>query len=234
MNKLKNKLVKARLGVAFVFAGLLMLKTVSEAHGLPIVADHFTRTGRAEALTAPLAVFGGVTTSQQWSGNIELIVSNVGHNFPAIGGFTDAFYYYIPGNPDLPIFERDNQNWALRMSFLGCAAGLECGAPSVLDFTIFTEGVGFVTPLVNHLPGAPGLHEVMPFRADHNYHFVIDVGNEPRFLTLGYGDGGVFDNGGRFDILLVAVVPNVVPEPISFALVIIGLAGLGFSRWRKK
>jgi hypothetical protein len=47
----------------------------------------------------------------------------------------------------------------------------------------------------------------MPYRGDHTYHFVIDVGSESRFLTLGYGDGGVSDNSGQFDIQLFSVQP---------------------------
>jgi hypothetical protein len=150
----------------------------------------------------------------------------VGWNFPAVGGYTDAFYYYVPGSPDVYMPERDNQNWGLRMSFAGCAAGFECGAHSILDFIIFSEGIGPVTPLVNYLPGQPEGPLVMPYRADHNYHFVIDVGSAARQLTLGYGDGGVFDNGGQFDIQMFAVTP--VPEPETYAMLLAGLAVLGF------
>lgn len=197
--------------------------TVVNAQAL--VSDYYTRTGQSELLVAPLSVFGGVTASQLWSGRIELTVSGVGHNFPSVGGFTDAFYYYIPGTPDVHMAERDNQNWGLRMSFAGCTAGLECGAPSVLDFIVFSEGIGAVAPLVNFLPGEPEGLMVMPYRADHIYHFVIDVGNTARSLTLGYGDGGVSDNGGQFNIQMHSV--TAIPEPETDAMVLTGLALLG-------
>jgi hypothetical protein len=180
---------------------------------------------------APLAAFGGTTTSQLWSKQIEVAVSNVGYNFPAIGGYTDAFYYYSPGAPDVYMPERNDQNWGLRMSFAGCAAGLECGAPSILDFIVFSEGVGEVTPLVNYLPGEPEGPLVMPYRPDHAYRFVIDIGTTARHLTFGYGDGGVFDNGGQFDIQLYAVAP--IPEPTTYAMVLVGLALLGLAQRRR-
>lgn len=203
---------------------LLGLGFTTLASSQPLVSSYYTRTGQAEALVAPLSVFGGVTTSQLWSGQIELTVSGVGYNFPAPGGFTDAFYYYAPGTPDVRIPERDDQNWGLRMSFSGCAASFECGAPSILDFIVFSEGLGAVTPLANFLPGDPEGPLVMPYRADHIYHFVIDVRDSARNLTLGYGDGGVSDNGGQFDIRMFAV--TAVPEPATYALLLGGLAFL--------
>jgi hypothetical protein len=117
------------------------------------------------------------------------------------------------------------------MSFSGCAAGLECGAPSVLDFIVFSQGIGLVTPLNNYLPGQPAGPLVMPYREDHAYHFVIDVGSTARYLTLGYGDGGVSDNGGQFDIQMHAVTP--IPEPETYAMLLAGLALLGFATRRK-
>src|SRR5262245_32501813 len=112
MNKSGGKLMKARLGVAFMLMGLPILGTTPDARAIPmdaelppLIAYHFKRTGipqgsEGEALIAPLTKFGGVTTSQLWSDTVEVTVSNVGYNFPAIGGFTDAFYYYTPGTPD--------------------------------------------------------------------------------------------------------------------------------------
>jgi hypothetical protein len=52
----------------------------------------FTRTGQEESIITSWSVFGGKTTSQQWSGLIEVIISGFGVNVPASGFLEDAFY----------------------------------------------------------------------------------------------------------------------------------------------
>jgi hypothetical protein len=52
----------------------------------------------------------------------------------------------------------------------------------------------------------PLLQNIVPYNAaTHTYRFVIDVGATPKFLTLGDGDGGVFDNSGQYSVQLFAV-----------------------------
>ena len=108
---------------------------------LPLVSDQFARTGQTETLAAPRTAFGGVSTTQRWSGLIEVIAAGVGNNSPVAEGTTDAFYYFLPQCPALPLTE---PNWERVLSFTGCAAGLGCGALSILRFLAFTEDVGFV------------------------------------------------------------------------------------------
>lgn len=153
-------------------------------------SEQYTRTGQTESFSAPLTVFGGTTTTGQWSGLVEVEVSGWGFSTP--GSFTDAFYpldladhtVMLPGTVQ-----------GLRLSFTGCAANVECGAPRIDGFMIFAEGEGVVT--APHRP---------VYQSDHAYRFVIDVGATPQFLTLGEGDGGVGDNSGQFDLNLYAVV----------------------------
>ena len=156
----------------------------------PSVSDNFTRTGQTETIAAPLTVFGGTTTTGQWSGLVEVQVSGTGSSTP--GKLTDAFY---PLDPLDPATALSGTVQGLRRSFTGCAANVECGAPRIDDFIVFAEGEGVVT--APHRPA---------FQSTHVYRFVIDVGATPQFLTLGEGDGGVGDNSGQFDLNLYAVV----------------------------
>ena len=68
---------------------LLIWFSAEPVDGAPItIADHFFRTGQTESLVAPFTVFGGTTTTQQWSGLVEVEVSGFGFSTP--GSLTDA------------------------------------------------------------------------------------------------------------------------------------------------
>jgi hypothetical protein len=196
------------------------------------VSDFFVRTGEVESLTAPLTVFGGTTTTLAWSGLIEVKVSNVGVRDPSTGNQVDAFYEFNPANPSTPT--PTNRTHGLRNSFAGCAAAVECGAPTILSLVRFVDQVGFVTPLANWpLDPGPAAFAVMPYSPAHTYDFVVNIGPIPGSLTLGDGDGGVFDNSGQFDIQLFGV-SSATPEPSTILLFGSGLAGLSGAVWRRR
>ena len=89
-------------------------------------------------------------------------------------------------------------------------------APDIILFMVFTQGVGFVTPAsvddLDPLPIEqllPIMQQIIPYTTTHAYHFVIDVGTGPKFLTMGDGDGVVFDNSGQFNVQLFGVTQGV-------------------------
>ena len=182
---------------------LLVLLFTPVAALAQILEKDFTRTGQHESLITSWSVFGGKTTSQQWSGVIEVIVSGFGVNVPSSGFLEDAFYPIVPATPDVP-----HQGVGvlppvgLHLSFTGCAASSECGAPRIEPFFVYVDHVGFVQPPP---PTIEAFLATIPYSPQHVYRFVIDVGSIPHLLTLGHGAGGVFDNSGFFAIQLFSV-----------------------------
>jgi hypothetical protein len=81
----------------------------------------------------------------------------------------------------------------------------------------FAHGVGPVdppdVPSLDPIPLAqliPLVQSIVPYNAvTHSYRFVIDVGSTPKFLTIGDGDGGIFDNSGQYSIQLFAVTQGI-------------------------
>src|SRR5262249_46358696 len=109
------RLFAATLTFAIVTAPMFNPVTSAE-----LVTDSFVRTGKSESLIAPLNIFGGITTSTQWSGFIEFDVSGVGVRDPNTGNGVDAFYEFNPLAPGQPV--SPTHDWGLRLSFTGCAA----------------------------------------------------------------------------------------------------------------
>jgi hypothetical protein len=181
----------------------------SSAFASVFVQDNFVRTGQSESLMAPLTQFGGITTTQQWSGLVEVILSGEAVNNPPTGLHVDPFWAFSPSNPSTI----QGTGHRFRLSISGCAAASECGAPDIVLFMIFVDGVGFVdppdVPSLDPIPlqqVLPLLQSIVPYNGTtHTYRFVIDLGPTPRLLTLGDGDGGVFDNSGQFGVQLFAV-----------------------------
>jgi hypothetical protein len=76
------------------------------------------------------------------------------------------------------------------------------GAPRIESLLVYVDDVGFVAPPVDT---TEALRKTFPYAPEHVYWFVIDIGTTPQSLTLGHGDGGVFDNEGFFAMQLFEV-----------------------------
>jgi hypothetical protein len=198
--------------LARVLTVVFLASIYSTSSASVFVESNFSRTGQTESLIAPLTQFGGVTTTQQWSGLVEVILSGEAVNNPPTGLHVDPFWAFFPSNPSVI----QGTGTRFRLSFSGCATSFECGAPDIVLFMSFVDGVGFVdppnVPTLDPIPVEtviPILQSIIPYSTSHTYRFVIDIGPEPKFLTLGDGDGGVFDNSGQFNIQLFSVTPGL-------------------------
>lgn len=221
--------------LARLFACIILISVPSTLFASLLLQDNFVRTGQTENLVDPLAHFGGVTTAQQWSGLIEIIVSGQGINNPPQGYRVDPFWAWSPSDPSTIV----GTGHRFRLSFTGCATSFECGAPDIVLFMTFVDGVGFVdppnVPTLDPIPlqeVIPILQGIVPYTTSHAYRFVVDVGPTSRFLTLGDGDGGVWDNSGEYDIQLFGVSARPVPEPATMLLFGTGLAI--FAAWGRR
>lgn len=190
-------------GICLTVAFLVFVDAASFAQQLD---KDFVRTGQHESLIQSWRVFGGTTTANKWSGLIEVIVSGFGVNVPSTGVLEDAFYPIDPSNPDVPYNPPGTlPPVGLHLGFSGCSASQECGAPRIETFLVYVDGVGFVKP---PSPTMADFLKTFIYSPEHVYWFVIDIGPTPQFLTLGHGDGGVFDNSGYFAIQLFSVKPK--------------------------
>ncbi len=67
---------------------------------------------------------------------------------------------------------------------------------------------------------------------------IIDLGDYDDPLTLGFGDGGTYDNSGGYGITVwqaaLAPTPTPVPEPTTIALFTLGAAGVAAASRRRK
>jgi len=191
-----------KLTIGVVSLALLIAASTADAGRLNSLDSNFVRTGQEESFIQSWQVFGGHETKQEWTGLIEMYVAGFGVNVPNSGVMEDAFYPIDPKEPEVPLnFEGALPPQGLHIGFNGCSATQECGAPRIETYLVFVDGVGFVDPpntTINEFL------KVIPYSPQHVYHFVIDLDQFGQ-ITLGHGDGGVWDNNGHFAIQLFSV-----------------------------
>lgn len=184
-----------------IAAGLLSIAAAEIGNTCSVRAD-----GPAEQFALPLTQQFGVTAVNEYSGLVEVTLSGTGGTNP--GETIDAFYMFEqpPGAPVAPFAHN-----GVRISRGTCAcapgegAGREdCNSPHIAEFIVYIGGVGVV-----------GSGTKPSYDPDHEYRFIIDLGELAAPVTLGIHDCGVFDNRGTFLVELRAVsdLPTPTPPP---------------------
>ncbi|MFC1663430.1 hypothetical protein ACFL04_04725 [Patescibacteria group bacterium] len=165
------------------------------------ISDHYIRVSGPESFFAD-ATTQGHTTTNMYTGKIEVLVGGTWYNSPS--DEYDAWYRFRYGGQILPSPTHDGH--AMTIGFDGCSWVQECGGTNIRDWTIFHEGVGFVTP---------GFTAIPEYSDTHVYHFVMDIDTIYSQITLGVGDGGVYDNSGGMSVTLYQLQEHPVPVESS-------------------
>lgn len=188
---------------------LVSLIPVAPAHAQAVLAN-FSRTSAGETVIAPHTSSSGTATLGSYSGLTEILVSGTGNAFGAT--VSDAFYY-LDGNAV-------GQYYGLNLGYPGrpFAGGIN---NNIQNWMTFIEGSGNVSA------GA-----IPAYRADHTYHFVLDLPNQTAGpLFFGVSDGAYNDNGGQYTVQVYSVVRGAsAPEPSAFALLALPTLGIALNR----
>jgi hypothetical protein len=148
---------------------------------------------------------GGVTVGT-YSGIVSVTVSGVGQSLADL--YNDAFYLLPAGS--LPAFSG--------ASYYELSFGVSALVPNTPSQAIENYIVG----------GVPA------YSATHIYSFNLDTGSAiPTLLHFGVNDAIFSDNTGAFTIV-VTKLAAAVPEPSTWAMMILGFAGVGFMAYRRR
>lgn len=148
---------------------------------------------------------GGVTVGT-YSGIVSVTVSGVGQSLADL--YNDAFYLLPAGS--LPAFSG--------ASYYELSFGVSALVPNTPSQAIENYIVG----------GVPA------YSATHIYSFNLDTGSAiPTLLHFGVNDAIFSDTTGAFTIV-VTQLAAAVPEPSTWAMKILGFAGVGFMAYRRR
>jgi hypothetical protein len=159
----------------------------------------------SETVIAPFTMPDGAVTTGTYDNIVQITVSGVGQS--AGTDFNDAFYVYTDGsgNPVTPFND-----------------------PSFYQLTFGTTTLVPLDPaqdIKNFLVGP-----IPAFDSGHTYTFDINTGvSMPTQLHFGVSDGDFADNSGAYTIRITQV-----PEVSTWAMMLLGFAGLGYAGWRRQ
>lgn len=199
-----------------VSLGISALLASTPAFGIVIGGTNYVPTTPTETLSAVFTDPDGGVSTFAYSGFVQVQVTGIGNAYFAY--LNDAFHVFDPG----PAPASDDGYYQLtfsRSTLTGFTTTQDAANYIVYDLDADLKVTAPYTPT---------------YRADHSYRFVLAVGSPPIALHFGVADGLYSDNGGSFTLTLQQLAERSIPEPSTFALLGLGLAGLAASRRRKQ
>lgn len=206
--------------IKIVYVGLFLFLS-SQVANSALVEDYYNVSGPTESLIARFDHSIEATTNELYSGLVLFEISNFGWNNTAEA--FDGFYFFVNSNWGT-IWEPRKSN-SLRIAFDGDTylSGISfpifdddpLNPAGVFDM-VFNEDIGHCLDINENC--------IPEYNASHDYRVVLDFGGPSRILNFGFGDGGLGDNSGQFDINITPLTEKtVVPLPSSIILFTSGL-----------
>ena len=159
----------------------------------------------SETLTATFTQPDGGVTVNTYDNTVLVTVSGVGQS--AGTNYNDAFYVYADAS-GAPIGPTNDPDY-YQLTF---------GTSALVGFDPAQDAKYF---LVGSLPA---------YNPNHIYMFELDTGTSaPSSLHFGVSDGNFSDNSGFYTITV-----SEVPEPSTWAMMLLGFAGLAFAAFRSR
>jgi hypothetical protein len=197
-----------------LIVGLVVSFISAQTHGGEIVlsGQSFDRISGPESLNPAFDQLGGQTTVSDYSGLVEVLVSGgAGLDQQA---WADAFYSFDPGTNDAIGLNSNSLRLGseTRIELIpsgatfhpNSSARWEAGSVHVAELAIVYDTPSSAVSGPS-LDVNSGLAPV--YAPSHEYHFVMDLGSYTGTLTLGIGDGGVWDNSSdTYNITLWQVI----------------------------
>jgi hypothetical protein len=185
-----------------LLAAAVLASAATAAQSADTIAANYTRISAGETIVAPFTS-PSTSTLGSYGGPVELLVSGMGYSLGSV--LNDAFYF--DGGGFTSGYYMLNIGWDMA-NLVPLVSGRT--AP---NFISFIEDVGAVP------------YGTRPaYAADHVYHFVIDTPLAASALQFGVSDGNFGDNGGAYTVQVWQLQAGAVPEPASWALMLMGAA----------
>ncbi|MBN1443133.1 MAG: hypothetical protein JXA90_10500 [Planctomycetes bacterium] len=163
--------------------------------------DGYARISEGEMLTPQFNIAGGETTQSSYSGLVEIFVEGYGQDNVSTNVFQDAFWWFTGGN-NCPGTQEQFLTIGSETQILPSPGGWPFSPNTCLGMHGAIAPCQLAVAYQNrsyYLDG--GLRP--EYNPGHVYHFVIDLRDYQGTLTLGFTDGGTWDNSS--DVFVIKV-----------------------------